>query len=543
MTKMAKDPAILNELARIAVWNPEDPLNKFDENNEKSFNPHVEVDNEGVKQLFKDYTPAFIRDALVDASPELTTFNEVVDKMPIINMILLNAELVTVEDLKVVMERGYTQLERYGYPYEDGKTFVENVKVALMEIEMIRREGVRKTDLSSYSFELPSLGKRGAINKLLEGTTLPPIEDIIHLTKGSAQQVQAAQEAEGRALGEAAKLQSDLDSLRTQVQGLMDASTSVQSLEVEAIGELPDGVLVSKKASELFPGVKFAKDFEVPSFEWSGPHPNVPAKDANYIFRPKELSRVLYAIKTNQRAYLQGHTGSGKTTLIEQVCAHLGLPFFRVNFDSEITRADLIGRDTLKDGKSEFIDGMLPHALAQPGILCCDEIDFVRPDVAYVMQSVLEGHGLRITEDGDRLVKPHPMNRLMATGNTVGQGDEEGMYQGARPQSMAFLDRFTVWVNVDYLEEKDRKRLVSNHYPTLTTDEQNYISSYVKEHMAAFTGGEIMKPITPRGMLNIAKTVAFFGDAQEAIRMTVLDGCTSSDRAVIEGIIDRIGVS
>jgi cobaltochelatase CobS len=504
----------------------------------------VKVDNKASKEVFAKYLPDNIKDALVKATNgEHKDFTSFLEKMPLINLILLNAELVTIPQLKEVFDRGYVDLGCYGYPYETGKEFVDNCTIALKEIEEVRQSGATVTDLSKYSFEMPSLAKREQINKLLTSTTLPPIEDIIHLTKGSASQVQAAQEGENKAKGEVAKLQADLDNMRIQVQSLMDSATSSVSLEVEAVGELPDGVLVTKKASELFPDVAFAKDFEVPCFEWSGPHHNVPAVDPNYIFRPKELARLLYAIKTNQRSYLQGHTGSGKTTLVEQVCAHLNLPFFRVNFDSEITRADLIGRDTLKDGKSEFIDGMLPHALAQPGILCCDEIDFVRPDVAYVMQSVLEGGVLRITEDGDRLVKPHPMNRLVATGNTVGQGDEEGMYQGARPQSMAFLDRFTVWIKVDYLEEEDRIALVKKHYPTLTTDETDYLNQYVNEHMAAFTGGEIMKPITPRGMLNIAKATAFFGDAQEAIRMTVMDGCTSADCAAIEGILDRIGVA
>ena len=55
------------------------------------------------------------------------------------------------------------------------------------------------------------------------------------------------------------------------------------------------------------------------------------------------------------------------------------------------------------------------------------------------MQRVFEGNGLLITEDGGRVVR-HRMFRMFATGNTVGQGDEFGMYQGARPQSIALLD-------------------------------------------------------------------------------------------------------
>ena len=78
---------------------------------------------------------------------------------------------------------------------------------------------------------------------------------------------------------------------------------------------------------------------------------------------------------------------------------------------------------------SSFVDGILPQMMQGPYIGCFDEIDFVRPDVSYVMQRVFEGNGLLITEDGGRVVKPHRMFTMFATGNTVGQGDEFGMYR------------------------------------------------------------------------------------------------------------------
>ena len=80
---------------------------------------------------------------------------------------------------------------------------------------------------------------------------------------------------------------------------------------------------------------------------------------------------------TNQRCYLHGHTGSGKTTLVEQVAARLNWPFMRINFDSEITRMDLIGRDVLtNDGgvtSSKFVDGILPQMMSAR-TLAADEI-------------------------------------------------------------------------------------------------------------------------------------------------------------------------
>ena len=315
---------------------------------------------------------------------------------------------------------------------------------------------------------------------------------------------------------------------------------------VVADGVVPNGSVTMKDIGEIFPGVT-DKSFQIPVWEWDSPHPDVPQQDPDYIFREDLLIRVLYAIISKERMYLQGHTGSGKTTLIEQVASRLNWPFMRINFDSEITRMDLIGRDTLKDGASVFVDGVLPRMMQSPCIGVFDEIDFCRPDVAYVMQSALEGSNLCLTEDGGRPVKPHPMFRMFATGNTVGQGDEFGMYQGARPQSLAFLDRFTIWAKVPYLKELERKELLNRKVPGLSDAEVTIINQYATEHLAAFESSKVLQPISPRGILAVGKALLYLNtvskdkdNIKKAMYMVVLDRASNSDHAVLIGLIDRV---
>ena len=324
--------------------------------------------------------------------------------------------------------------------------------------------------------------------------------------------------------------------------------------EVSKSEDIPNGKIVVRKAYEVFglnsPAAKALLDFNVPTWVWDSVHPHVPDVDPNYIFRPYELFRVLYAIITNQRCYLHGHTGTGKTTLVEQVAALLLWPCMRINFDSEITRMDLIGRDVLssEDGAtiSTFVDGILPQAMMGPYITVCDEIDFVRPDVAYVMQRAFEGNGLMLTEDGGRIVKPHKMFRLFATGNTVGQGDEYGMYQGARPQSMAMLDRFTVWIKVDYMSKGDRMKLLKSTAPNLDGNALDKINQYVGEHLEAFTTSKVLQPISPRTYMAFASAVDLFTSMsvpdpiEQALSTTILDRASVQDRAVLSGLSNRV---
>ncbi len=351
------------------------------------------------------------------------------------------------------------------------------------------------------------------------------------------------------------QLIDELNDATAKAEAAVSISMAKLPDKIEASGAIPDGRPTVKKAAEVFglsgkPGF----DFNVPTFEWDAPHPHVPVADEGYIFRPAELFRVLYAILTNQRAYLHGDTGTGKTTLIEQTAARLAWPFMRVNFDSEVTRADLMGRDTLSNEGgvtvSKFVDGILPQMMGGPYIGCFDELDFVRPDVAYVMQRALEGDGLMLTEDGGRMVRPHPLFRLFATGNTVGQGDEKGLYQGARAQSMALLDRFTVWVCVGYLNKKDRLKLIKKRTPALSKKRAEQISQYVTEHIEAFTTAKVLQPLSPRGVEALGNAIVHFSQSmpdeavavKQALECTVLDRATEQDRAVLSGIADRVFV-
>ena len=358
-------------------------------------------------------------------------------------------------------------------------------------------------------------------------------------------------------VSDAATAKEEASILATRLASAMSAVSAPTA--VAADGKIPEGNVLMKRAKDIFSVEKSEEkmrdtllNFDVPFFEWEGVHPDVPSIDPNYKFDMTALFRVLQGIVDSNNSYLYGHTGTGKSTLVEQVCAHLKFPLVRVNFDSEISRMDLIGRDTLVtvDGQtvSKFVDGVLPDALSRPCLLLCDEVDFIRPDVMYVFQRVLEGNGLLISEDGGRKVIANPWFRLIATANTCGQGDESGMYQGARPQSMATLDRFENWVSVGYMKPEKETAWLKNSNPLLPDPTADMLVRYAGEHRVAFMDGKIMQPLSPRGLRAMARRfvsamalISHEADAlEEAFGSTILDRCTSQDKVVLEGLYQRI---
>lgn len=406
---------------------------------------------------------------------------------------------------------------------------VTNLVMAVRKILEAKGDSTPTSTLAKVAPE-----HEGIINAVLNVAKLPPINDLIDKLNKASDELAAMRAA-------------PLVAKPSVV--LMPVGTVI---EAKASGDKPNGHVVSKRACEIFDMPDF--DFEVPVWEWDAPHPDVKPVDPNYIFRQEELLSLLYAVITNERCWLHGHTGTGKTTLIEQVAARLNWPVRVVNFDSEITRMDLIGRDTLvNEGgvtTSKFIDGILPQCMAEPYWLICDEFDFIRPDVSYVMQRAFEGNGLTITEDGGRHVAPHPMFRIFATGNTQGQGDDFGMYAGARVQSMALLDRFTAWITVDYLPADMRRKLLGSAVPHLEPKMADKVAQYVTEHIEAFKGAKVVKPISPRGMISLGKAVANFqalmpkSEAKRALELafnrTILNACTMQDKVVLKAIVARV---
>jgi len=336
-----------------------------------------------------------------------------------------------------------------------------------------------------------------------------------------------------------------------KITGKIDAYDSDTDLSI------PAGEITYRKAFEVFnvpvadEKTRNALDFDVPYFEWDGEHPWVPEADEFYAFNVDTLLPYLSTIVAGKNAWLYGHTGTGKTTLAQQVCAKLNWPMRRVNFDGDISRLDLVGQTKLEndDGTtvSTYVDGILPQAMNSPTILLLDELDVGRPDVLYALQNALDQGQLTITDDGGRRIKAHPFFRAIAACNTQGQGDDSGLYQGTRVLSRALLNRFHNFIPVDYMRREDELAVLRSKVPALDDPTSDKLMQYVHEHRVAFTSVEVTEPISLRNIIGAAQEFCFYhsriGDADAinlAISNTILNRANPEDRIVLRGIAQRV---
>jgi len=346
----------------------------------------------------------------------------------------------------------------------------------------------------------------------------------------------------------------DLQGLLDEVVALRNKPAPVAAAAVvPASGDIPAGEPRRVNAQVVFGLKDKLLDMEITVYDWEYDNPLVPAKDADYIFNVSNLADALWAIETKNNAWLTGHTGTGKTTFIAAVCAYTGRMMMRANMDSAIERPDFVGAMSVTvddDGNqiTKFVEGFLPKAMQLPVVMLLDEYDAIRADISYVMQPVLEGGSLRLMEDGGRMVHPHPDFHIMATANTVGCGDSSGMYASAvKVQSRASINRFPVFIKVDYLSTSDEMTLVRNFAPHLSGTAENMLCEFVELYRKAFREGTVATPISPRNTITIGKYVEAFEKRlgtnraiKRALEMNIMNTIDEGDAIAVTGIMDRI---
>ena len=304
--------------------------------------------------------------------------------------------------------------------------------------------------------------------------------------------------------------------------------------------------LVPDKKVSLREAFGVDDDMMVPAFSTRDSH--VPDIDPAYKFDAETTRAICAGFAFDRRVMVQGYHGTGKSTHIEQVAAHLNWPLIRVNLDSHVSRIDLVGKDAivLKDGKqiTEFREGILPWTIQRPIALVFDEYDAGRPDVMFVIQRVLEAQGKLTLLDQNRVIKPNPFFRLFSTTNTIGLGDTTGLYHGTQQINQGQMDRWSIVTTLNYLPHDVEAAIVlakSPHYDN--AEGKRTIAAMVRVAdmtRNAFMNGDISTVMSPRTVITWAQNAEIFGgDLALSFRMTFLNKCDELERGAVAEFFQR----
>ena len=305
------------------------------------------------------------------------------------------------------------------------------------------------------------------------------------------------------------------------------------------LAEEADNGMVDLSIKGLFRLAVFGSKDDIKGFR--NPHKTTPKIDPDYHFNQGLLAMILYSIvNRNNPVLLSGPTGSGKSSVITQVAARLNWPYYRVNCDVDISRADFVGQWVLRGKEMTFQYGLLPRAMREGAVLIVDEWDAANPAVSFVLQAVLEDDGkLTIAETGE-IIEPHPNFRIFCTANTLGMGDETGLYNGTQPQNFAALDRFKLVEHVDYPPAAIEQKIIESKTGISDKSILSKLSEMAKLVRESFKKDEIRVTMSTRTLINIAEKLVDFGDVKTAYNVAYINKCSGDDKKVVSELLQRI---
>lgn len=276
---------------------------------------------------------------------------------------------------------------------------------------------------------------------------------------------------------------------------------------------------------------------------------DAPLIDLNYVFPKDQTMEFLIGMHCHDRILLTGETGTGKTSLVEQIGTRLGYNVVKISFDGGVTRDDLVGCWQHRSGHGTvFQEGILTRAMRLPGtIILLDEWDTINSDCSFVLQRPLQKDdgNLQLMETGGDLVPLHPQSVIAATANTIGMGDDSGLYsQGTSIQNYAQLNRFTATLKMKYLpveveEEILRRKFQQNGKQVLNENEIKAFVRTINLVRDGYVKGEVAVPLSTRDLINWAEKYLMMGKAKPAARLCFLNRMPQESAMAVEGMIQR----
>ncbi len=275
----------------------------------------------------------------------------------------------------------------------------------------------------------------------------------------------------------------------------------------------------------------------------------IPNRDENYVFDQKTTSAILAGFSFNQRVLVQGMHGTGKSTHIEQIASRLNWPCIRINFDSQITRLDLVGKDSIKIKNglqvTEFKEGIIPFALREGIALVLDEYDAIKTDVSFVIQRLLEEEGKFALLEENEIITPHPNFRLFATSNTLGAGDDLGIYHGTNLINQAQMDRWNIVASLNYLSSDLELEILLKKFPkNLENSDSKQLAKMMitlaNLSREAFKNGDISNLISLRTLISWGKNIEIFKSIKDAFIFSFYNKVIDDEKAIMREFYQRV---
>jgi cobaltochelatase CobS len=251
------------------------------------------------------------------------------------------------------------------------------------------------------------------------------------------------------------------------------------------------------------------------------------------------------AWELNEKVLCYGPTGAGKSSLIEHLCALTGRPFVRVNCTGDMDSSMIFGQLTAKDGSTIWVDGAVTEAVKYGAVFAWDEWDVTPPEISMGLQWLLEDDGKLFLKEmpgntSDKQIVPHENFRIVAIGNTQGQGDETGAHAGTNVQNSATLDRFGTAVFVDYLKADVEQSMLTKKFPDIKAKAAMELVKLANLIRQGYESSQLSLTVSPRSLISMCRKTTAGRDLKTAFALVYLNKLNQTQRKVAEELYTKV---
>lgn len=275
----------------------------------------------------------------------------------------------------------------------------------------------------------------------------------------------------------------------------------------------------------------------------------VPEHDSNYQIGDHERANLEYlamAMQDDENVLIVGPPGVGKTLMARELASLANQPLRRLPFNGEMRVSDLVGSKEItvdeKTGQAitSWRDGPLVDSIQRGHWVLFDEFDSAPSTVTFLLHSLLE-NPRQLTlmgKDGGSEIVFDDKFRVIATSNTLGYGDESGLYAGTAPMNEALLDRFGIVIRMDY-PTRDAEIKILCDRTGVKRDWAAMMVDLAKEVREAQAKQTTLVSMSTRRLVAWASKAYRLNSVLRAARVTLLNKLTREDSAFIGGLVQR----
>lgn len=268
----------------------------------------------------------------------------------------------------------------------------------------------------------------------------------------------------------------------------------------------------------------------------------VPAVDPNFLFREDQLQILLLwyfkGVEAGMRnLMLYGPHGSGKTELVRQFAARLGVPLFEDVGSPDRLFMDYVGQFLPTKEGPQMVDSMLVRSMKmKQSIFLMNEVDLIQQDVLVSLNNMLDKGILENPSSSEKVVAEKGW-KFVATANTNLSGDSTGVYKGTKKQSAATASRFFMYP-CSYMSEDQEKEILARL--GISPIMQERAVRFANQTRKAFMDGRIRSVMTTREVVMwalqdkaLTGSSTFKSATQAALEMSFMSKCESKDKIAL----------